>query len=1572
VTPLLLHWIRINFFIGLWIDSQLFSVIITFCSRKKVIEGGRDREREREREREKRMKKFITSAALKELVPKGSSSMAMSSSMSGMVGEKVKHDDDDDTDVMLLGIHNSTAGSDDYMDGGLEDSLAFGHMRIHKDGTVMTDDDIRELRQRQGYCLTCPGDPVKLFAIKRSRMNPLYQKKEPIQVNNQSYNGVCLKCNPPINHHHHHHHHNNSSTTSNAMNTSTLGSSSSFSNHNNNNSNNTRRSSLTLPLSMTFDMMPGTLHSLHLEDNNNKKTNNNNNTTTANKGFQAKRGNSFTGNSSLSIGHDLLMGSNSDHSMAASRILPSSSSHATMNISPTPTKLLTSTSDQFVAIPSTTTITTTLMSSSLVQNTSSPNDSFKLPSFTSVTSSSRIISRQKSFTPPPPPTSSSTSLLSLPSNNNNPIPKGHHPHTTLHRRSNSEESYLSPTAMTTGVVPKSLGILPPPSLSDSVRAPMATRKSANVLRRSKSSDGDDILMTTSTAISATPSETVTAKAPIIRDKQNYRRSHSGDGLELMPTSISSLSTTRLAIPAQSTWDDDFLIHSPFTKSPSNITATPNIFPNDTAKENGNVGGEDDESSSKLKSTWADLAAFAKSLQQRRSITAAAAAASTLEEVDSDGFLNTTTLTTSSVDNHKDNNSNKKTIVTNPTTQSIDDGTMVDALTFQDSFLNMDSLTVHEAIKNPISAAESGAIVTTTSNTTPTPTIIPSETNAHTTTNNHNIGDVSNSSSFFPLFQHMDHRINNLNQKVDTILQQQTLLLQQSVTILQLLGQSSTLSTSIPKQLQPHQDYDTKTTAFTTATTAISNDDISSSSSPGTKGFDGTTPATVQNFFRDSFDSMHPFTTPMDTMATFDDTTTMSNEKLHTPVENRLEITKKTSMDDQLETGWPSNSVHNATKAELNTSTSPVSDMTPTTTLKRGTSNPRPELCREGCCTSSNFLELSSPQETLLEVSTISRRVSRRRLSKEPELLVERLEEGEEERNNNAKNLSSSSRNLVQEEPLGTTKMSPDTKQGIIHNDDGFWSAQFESKEIEFHDYIVDSTKDKVNVSVITDATKEKLTMVSRQKSISTSSIHIEATSIEAPSEDSALTRRISRRRLSKDSSLRRLDSSSGLNSDQEMATTTNSVWPANFDEITKDVFHDYEIPTKEDSIESTMAFSNISQSAIVAATAPRRRKSSSRPDLQRDAMLVASMEEVSQNHPLGENDTTNVKSSRRILNRKQSKVEGDKEQRFVLETTTSTSMSLPTETMTTETVSGISSQSSQNPSTPMESNKRTSESEDLDEIICRSSSKRVVSRRSSQEEINSEGNQIDGANNDNNTIRLTLLKLDDSKAKNYLQEPEGFSLSSDRISMVPNATTTEEASKSGIKTRSQKGSSLPKSDGITSTQEDMSTTIALSKRTPYSSSLSIRQDSSLSAGSGSNTSEGDDPSLARQEGSPEEEDKKKKKKKSSKNSSNGKKTDSQVSADSSATSTESKDVNEQTPSPSLPSLPPSTTISNNVDGGILDSNAKHVDKNSKKKKKEKKKSSRRSSDTSSRDEYEEEDGLNSQSGKEVSVATASS
>jgi len=120
-----------------------------------------------------------------------------------MLGEITSKPNEYEPMMMMLKNSAATGSSDDDCNNNNTpaDSLAYNNLLLRRDGTVMTETHIRELRSRQGYCLTCPGDPVKLFAIKRSKMNPLYQKKEPIKSSNQSEDGVCFKCNPVKNPH---------------------------------------------------------------------------------------------------------------------------------------------------------------------------------------------------------------------------------------------------------------------------------------------------------------------------------------------------------------------------------------------------------------------------------------------------------------------------------------------------------------------------------------------------------------------------------------------------------------------------------------------------------------------------------------------------------------------------------------------------------------------------------------------------------------------------------------------------------------------------------------------------------------------------------------------------------------------------------------------------------------------------------------------------------------------------------------------------------------------------------------------------------------------------------------------------------------------------------------------------------------------------------------------------------------------------------------------------------------------------------------------------------------------------
>jgi hypothetical protein len=74
---------------------------------------------------------------------------------------------------------------------------------LDRSGRILSKDAKRALREVHGYCLTCPAVPVKLFDIRKSRMNPLWSSKTPKSDNGKSVNGVCVLCSPDHNHNRH-------------------------------------------------------------------------------------------------------------------------------------------------------------------------------------------------------------------------------------------------------------------------------------------------------------------------------------------------------------------------------------------------------------------------------------------------------------------------------------------------------------------------------------------------------------------------------------------------------------------------------------------------------------------------------------------------------------------------------------------------------------------------------------------------------------------------------------------------------------------------------------------------------------------------------------------------------------------------------------------------------------------------------------------------------------------------------------------------------------------------------------------------------------------------------------------------------------------------------------------------------------------------------------------------------------------------------------------------------------------------------------------------------------------------
>lgn len=77
------------------------------------------------------------------------------------------------------------------------ESLSYtNNMLMTANGTLLRQDEIQEMREKQGYCPTCKGTPVKLYEVRKTKLNPLWKSKEPLTVANESHKGVCLKCHP--------------------------------------------------------------------------------------------------------------------------------------------------------------------------------------------------------------------------------------------------------------------------------------------------------------------------------------------------------------------------------------------------------------------------------------------------------------------------------------------------------------------------------------------------------------------------------------------------------------------------------------------------------------------------------------------------------------------------------------------------------------------------------------------------------------------------------------------------------------------------------------------------------------------------------------------------------------------------------------------------------------------------------------------------------------------------------------------------------------------------------------------------------------------------------------------------------------------------------------------------------------------------------------------------------------------------------------------------------------------------------------------------------------------------------
>lgn len=77
-----------------------------------------------------------------------------------------------------------------------QEDLSYQTMTVEDSGQAVSIDQKTKLRDKYGFCTTCPGPPVHCFDINKSRINPLWSAREPRSVEGECLEGVCLKCHP--------------------------------------------------------------------------------------------------------------------------------------------------------------------------------------------------------------------------------------------------------------------------------------------------------------------------------------------------------------------------------------------------------------------------------------------------------------------------------------------------------------------------------------------------------------------------------------------------------------------------------------------------------------------------------------------------------------------------------------------------------------------------------------------------------------------------------------------------------------------------------------------------------------------------------------------------------------------------------------------------------------------------------------------------------------------------------------------------------------------------------------------------------------------------------------------------------------------------------------------------------------------------------------------------------------------------------------------------------------------------------------------------------------------------------
>mmetsp|Transcript_26499 Transcript_26499/g.40209 ORF Transcript_26499/g.40209 Transcript_26499/m.40209 type:complete len:408 (-) Transcript_26499:147-1370(-) len=130
------------------------------------------------------MKKRISSSS-------GGDTTAIESSTGAVPLNTISPDDDDDGEAALPLIASD-----------FDAQLRLHHHHHHNDAAAVNNMDQRsilEMRERLGFCTTCPGAPTKLYEITTQTRYNNFRSKMPFNQKHESYQGICLTCHPQVN-----------------------------------------------------------------------------------------------------------------------------------------------------------------------------------------------------------------------------------------------------------------------------------------------------------------------------------------------------------------------------------------------------------------------------------------------------------------------------------------------------------------------------------------------------------------------------------------------------------------------------------------------------------------------------------------------------------------------------------------------------------------------------------------------------------------------------------------------------------------------------------------------------------------------------------------------------------------------------------------------------------------------------------------------------------------------------------------------------------------------------------------------------------------------------------------------------------------------------------------------------------------------------------------------------------------------------------------------------------------------------------------------------------------------------